>query len=74
MTIETQVSQHASKMVVTEVTDVVVSEVVEASGTYNRAIRIYGTPSGNGIPPVLEVQIKSDTAENLKLTTPELNF
>ena len=74
MTIETQVSQHASKMVVTEVTDVVVSEVVESSGIHTRAIRIYGTPSGNGIPPVLEVQIKSDTAENLKLTTPELNF
>jgi len=74
MASETQVSHHASKMVVTEVTDVVVSEVVESSGIYTRAIRIYGTPSGNGIPPVLEVQIKSDTAENLKLTTPELNF
>lgn len=71
---DTTVSHHASKMVVTEVTDVVVSEVVESSGIYTRAIRIYGTPSGNGIPPVLEVQIKSDTAENLKLTTPELNF
>ena len=74
MASETQVSQHASKMVVTEVTDVVVSEVVESGGIHTRAIRIYGTPSGNGIPPVLEVQIKSDTAENLKLTTPELNF
>lgn len=74
MTAETMVSQHASKMVVTEVTDVVVSEVVESGGIYTRAIRIYGTPPGNGIPPVLEVQIKSDTAENLKLTTPELNF
>ena len=74
MTAETMVSQHASKIVVTGVTDVVVSEVVESGGIYTRAIRIYGTPSGNGIPPVLEVQIKSDTAENLKLTTPELNF
>jgi len=71
---DTNVSQHASKMIVTEVTDVVVSEVVESGGIHTRAIRIYGTPSGNGIPPVLEVQIKSDTAENLKLTTPELNF
>ncbi len=71
---DTTVSQHASKMIVTEVTDVQVTEIVEADGTFVRAIRIYGTPSGGAIPPVLEVQIKAGTSDALKVTTPELNF
>ena len=68
------VTHHATKICVTEVTDVQVTEIVENSGTFVRAIRIYGTPSGNGILPVLEVQIRSDTGGNLKVTTPELDF
>lgn len=71
---DSSVSQHATRILVTEVTDVQVTEIVEADGTFIRAIRIYGTPSGGAIPPVLEVQIKGATADALKVTTPELNF
>lgn len=71
---DTTVTQFVHKMILTEITDVQVSDLTLADGIYSRAVRFYGTPSGQNIPPVLEVQIKSDVADNLKIVTPGLPF
>lgn len=71
---DTTISQFFQKVTLTEVTDVQVTEVVEADGTFTRAIRIYGTPSGPNIGPAMEIFVKSPEADNLKITTPELDF
>ena len=71
---DTIITHQWQKIVVTEVTDVQVTEITTQGGMSYRAIRVYGTPTGENIGPVLEVHINSPEAANLKVTTPELDF
>ena len=64
-------------IVVDQVADVVVSQIVDdgsGTGTFVRAISVFGAPNGISGPPVFMLQIKSTTAANLDVTTPVLNF
>lgn len=71
------VHQFNQVTVISEVTDVVVTDAVDdgtSTGTWIRSIRIFGTPTGDGLPPVFELRVKSTTKSNLDVTTPILNF
>ena len=67
----------AQTVVVDQVADVVVSQIVDdgtGTGTFVRAISIFGAPNGTSGPPVFQLQIKSTTAANLDISTPTLTF
>ena len=63
-----------------EITDVAaikvteVTEVTEDGGGHVRAIRIFGSPGGTEAPPILEVIVRADDRDNIKVSTPELRF
>ncbi len=65
---------HTQKVEVTEVEKVIVTEVVDADGSFVRAIRIYGAPDGTDAPPVIDLVLRTDTAAKIELTTPALNY
>jgi hypothetical protein len=44
------------------------------TGTFVRAIRIFGEPGGVNGPPILEVRVKSTTVGNIEIVTPNLTF
>jgi len=67
----------AQTLQITQVDSVVVTPVVDDgtnTGTWVRAIRIFGEPNGVNGPPVFELHIKSTTQANLEIATPTLNF
>lgn len=59
---------------VTDVRDVKITEIVDDSGTFMRAIRIFGEPSGSNGLPVLEIIIESTDQSDIAVTTPEIDF
>ena len=59
---------------ITDVTDVQVTEIVEDGAGFVRAIRIYGSPSGDNAPLILDLRIKADTSAALNVTTPVFEF
>ena len=69
-------TQASSKLGITDVRDVQVTDVVEdGAGGFVRAIRVFGEPEGSAGPAlILEVQIQSDTKTDLDITTPTLSF
>jgi hypothetical protein len=68
------ITQHTSKITVTDVEDVQVTEVVEDNGEYVRAIRIFGAPEGVNAAPVIELLVRSTDQNKIKVTTPEIDF
>jgi hypothetical protein len=67
----------AQTLIVDQVADVVVSSIVDdgsGTGTYVRAISVFGAPNGTNGPAVFVLQIKSTTAANLDISTPTLTF
>jgi hypothetical protein len=69
----TSVASRNQTLVVTEVSKIQVTPVTEGDNIQLRAIRIWGS-DGDNAPPVLEIIISAETAEDLKITTPELSF
>lgn len=69
----TTVSPRNQTLVVTEVAKIQVTDIVDAAGTPTRAIRIWGS-AGIEHPPTLEIIVSAETAEAIKVTTPELVF
>jgi hypothetical protein len=64
-------------LIVDQVADVVVSPIVDdgtMTGTFVRAISVFGAPNGTNGPPVFVLQIKSTTNINLDIATPTLTF
>lgn len=59
---------------ITDVADIVVTEVVDEGGIWTRAIRIFGAPAGVEGPPILEIRVKSSVKANIEITTPAVNF
>jgi hypothetical protein len=57
-------------LLVTDVEDVLVTEIVEDTGLYVREIRVLGEDD----KPLLTVRLSSETAEKIRFTTPELSF
>jgi hypothetical protein len=57
----------------TEVTDIVVTEVVPDGETYVREVRIMAGPEGARVP-LLTVRVSGATAEAIDITTPQLSF
>jgi hypothetical protein len=45
-----------------------------STGTFVRAIRVFGEPNGVNGPPILEVRVKSTTVGNIEVVTPNLTF
>ncbi len=71
----TTVKTTRQDILIDEVSDVVISDIVEdaENGGYVRRISIYGS-AGTDAPPVMDIRVNSDTSENLEITTPTLNF
>jgi len=44
------------------------------TGTFVRAIRVFGEPGGVNGPPILEVRVKSTTVGNIEIVTTNLTF
>lgn len=59
---------------ITDVAAIKVTEVTEDGGGHVRAIRIFGSPGGTEAPPILEVIVRADDRDNIKVSTPELRF
>ena len=59
---------------ITNVRDVAVTPVTADGGQFVRTLKIYGEPGGRAAAPVLELVIKSATASDLNVPTPELEF
>lgn len=62
---------------VDDVLDVQVTDAVDdgtSTGTFVREIRIFGSPNGNSAPATLIVRIKSQSKDNIGVTTPLLTF
>ena len=70
--------QHFNQVtVVDNVEDVVITPIVDDgtnSGTFVRAIRIYGQPNGTNGPAVFELRIKATVASKIDITTPNIAF
>lgn len=67
----------AETIQVDQVVSVVITPIVDdgtSTGTWVRAIRIFGQPNGTNGPPVFELDIKSTTEANLEIVTPTLTF
>jgi hypothetical protein len=67
----------AQTLIVDQVADVIVSAVLDdgtGTGTFVRAISVFGAPNGTSGPAVFVLQIKSTTAANLDIATPTLTF
>lgn len=69
-----EIKSTRQRIEITEVRDVVLTEIVSQNGEFMRSIRIYGEPGGPTDWPVLEVQIRSATRSDIEITTPELGF
>lgn len=64
------ISTLSHALLVTDVEDVVVTEIVEDAGLYVREIRIIGDAS----KPLLVVRLSGESAEKIRFTTPELEY
>ena len=72
----TTVKTTYQNLYIDEVSDVVISsiEVDAQNGGYVRKISIFGSAGIAPNAPVMEIRINSDTADDLEVTTPNLNF
>jgi hypothetical protein len=70
------VTQISSKLEITDVRDVQVTDVVDdGEGGFVRSVKFFGEPNASAGPAlILEVLIQSDTKADLDITTPELSF
>lgn len=64
------ISTLSHALLVTDVEDVIVTEIVADSGQYVREFRVLGEDD----KPLLTVRLSSETAEKIRFTTPELSF
>lgn len=64
------ISTIATTVKVTEVADVLVTEVEQDGGEYLRDIRIIGPDEA----VVFTLRLSADAADKIKFTTPELDF
>ena len=67
----------AQTLQIDQVDSVVVTPMVDDgtnTGTWVRAIRIFGEPNGVNGAPVFELRLKSTSQPNLEIATPTLNF
>lgn len=69
----TEVKRLAETIRVTEVTKILITEIVDDAGRKVRALRIWGS-DGQGGPPILEVQVEAAEADAIEITTPEIRF
>jgi len=69
----TEVKRLAETIQVTDVSRIVVTEIVEVDGRMIRAIRIWGAGSGEELP-ALEIQVTALTPEAIEITTPAIRF
>jgi len=70
------VTQISSRVAISEVRDVQITEVVEdGAGGYVRAVKVFGAPEASAGPAlILEILIQSEAKSDLDITTPELSF
>lgn len=70
------VNQISSKLEITDVRDVQVTDVVDdGSGGFVRSLKFFGEPNASAGPAlILEVLIQSDAKADLNITTPTLSF
>jgi len=70
------VNQISSKLEITDVRDVQVTDVVDdGSGGFVRSVKFFGEPNASAGPAlILEVLIQSDAKADLNITTPTLSF
>jgi hypothetical protein len=60
---------------ITDVRQIVVTEIVDDAGAKLRLLRIFGDPVVNGAPMLLfEVATRSASADDLKILTPAFDF
>lgn len=69
----TTVTPRSQSLVVTEVSKIQVTDIVDDAGTSVRALRIWGS-DGPNLAPTIEIVVSAETAEALRITTPELMF
>lgn len=59
----------------TEVQDVVITDITQDGADYLREFRFTGVPPGGGDPiPLLTVRVRTDDPEKIKVTSPEMDF
>ncbi|WP_336488283.1 hypothetical protein [Methylobacterium nigriterrae] len=58
---------------VTDVSKILVTEIVADNGQQLRAIRVWGSAGAEGLP-ILGLQAAADTSDAIKITTPEIKF
>ena len=71
------VSVIGQTALIENVAGVVITDPVDdgtGTGTFVRAIRVFGQPFGVNGPAIIEVQIKSTTKANIQIVTPTLTF
>ena len=74
MTIST-IAPVRQTLKVTDVEDIQVTGIVtDDDGRAVRAIRFFGLPDGTDGPPVLEIILDAANPENIKVTTPLVDF
>jgi len=59
---------------ITDVQDVILTEVTTDAGRFVRALRIYGTPAVPGGLPTLEILLDSDAAASIKITSQNVDL
>lgn len=59
---------------VDQITSIVVTEIVQVSDQFVREVRVFGEPDGTAGAPVFVLRLSADTADKVKLSTPELEF
>lgn len=69
----TEVKRLTETIRVTEVSKILVTEIIDEAGQKVRAIRIWGSAGVTGFP-VLELQVAAASADAILITTPEIKF
>ena len=69
----TNVTHPHQTLRVTEVSKIQGTDIVDDAGNSVRALRIWGS-DGTAGAPTLEIVVSAETAEALRITTPELVF
>lgn len=66
----------SARLEITDVRDVQLSDIVDdGNGGFLRAVKFFGAPDASAGPTlILEVQIRSGTKTDLRITTPTLKF
>jgi hypothetical protein len=69
----TTVATRFQTLVITEISKIQITPIVDNSGTPTRAIRVWGS-LGDTAPATIELILSAADDEDLRVTTPELEF